>query len=63
MTSHKIIIMEWVLNDNITSAETLVQMMFNSMPKPLKIIFFQKKITAGREINLHRPYRLISTTS
>ena len=34
---------EWVLNDNITSAETLVQMMFNSMPEPLKKIFFQKK--------------------
>ena len=31
---------EWVLNDNITSAETVVQMMFNSMPENLRKIFF-----------------------
>ncbi len=31
---------EWVLNDNITSAETIVQMMFNSMPENLHKIFF-----------------------
>lgn len=31
---------EWVLNDNITSAETVVQMMFNSMPENLHKIFF-----------------------
>ncbi len=31
---------EWVLRDNITSAETLVQMMFNSMPEQLKKIYF-----------------------
>ncbi len=31
---------EWVLNDNITSAETVVRMMFNSMPESLKNIFF-----------------------
>ena len=31
---------EWVLNDNITSAETVVQMMFNSMPENLRQIFF-----------------------
>ncbi len=31
---------EWVLNDNITSAETVVQMMFNSMPENLHQIFF-----------------------
>ncbi len=31
---------EWVLEDNITSAETVVQMMFNSMPESLKQIFF-----------------------
>ena len=31
---------EWVLTDNITSAETLAQMMFNSMPESLKEIFF-----------------------
>ncbi len=29
---------EWVLNDNITSAETIVQMMFNSMPENLRTI-------------------------
>ena len=31
---------EWVLTDNITSAETVVQMMFNSMPENLRNIFF-----------------------
>lgn len=31
---------EWVLNDNITSAETVVQMMFASMPENLQKIFF-----------------------
>lgn len=31
---------EWVLTDNITSAETVVQMMFNSMPEDLRKIFF-----------------------
>ena len=29
---------EWVLNDNITSAETVVQMMFHSMPENMKTI-------------------------
>lgn len=33
---------EWVLTDNITSAETLVQMMFDSMPESLKNIYFGK---------------------
>ncbi len=31
---------EWVLNDNITSAETVVKMMFASMPDSLRNIFF-----------------------
>ena len=31
---------EWVLTDNITSAETVVQMMFHSMPENLRKIFF-----------------------
>lgn len=31
---------EWVLDDNITSAETVVQMMFNSMPENLRTILF-----------------------
>ena len=31
---------EWVLNDNITSAETVVGMMFSSMPERLKEIYF-----------------------
>ena len=31
---------EWVLSDNITSAETVVQMMFNSMPENLRKILF-----------------------
>ncbi len=31
---------EWVLNDNITSAETVVSMMFRSMPEPLRAVLF-----------------------
>ncbi len=31
---------EWVLGDNITSAETVVKMMFNSMPESLQRIYF-----------------------
>ncbi len=31
---------EWVLTDNITSAETVVQMMFHSMPENLRKILF-----------------------
>ena len=31
---------EWVLKDNITSAETVVQMMFQSMPENLRAILF-----------------------
>ncbi len=32
---------EWVLNDNITSAETVVQMMFASMPENMRRIYFE----------------------
>ena len=32
---------EWLLNDNTTSAETVVQMMFASMPEHMKEIFFE----------------------
>jgi hypothetical protein len=32
---------EWVLTDNITSVETVVQMMFKSMPEDLRKIFFR----------------------
>ena len=32
---------EWVLTDNITSAETVVQMMFASMPAVMSQIFFK----------------------
>ena len=31
---------EWLLNDNTTSAETVVQMMFASMPENMKKIYF-----------------------
>ena len=31
---------EWLLNDNITSAETAVAMMFGSMPEKLKRVYF-----------------------
>ena len=33
---------EWLMNDNITPAETIVTMMFNSMPESLKGLFFDK---------------------
>jgi len=32
---------EWLLTDNITPAETVVEMMFQSMPERLRNIFFQ----------------------
>ncbi|HAJ73484.1 MAG TPA: TetR family transcriptional regulator [Lachnospiraceae bacterium] len=32
---------EWVLQDNLTSAETIVRMMFSSMPEILKQVFFR----------------------
>lgn len=31
---------EWLLNDNITPAKTLVKMMFNSMPENMRAIYF-----------------------
>ncbi len=34
---------EWVLTDNVTSAETIVEMMFASMPDSLKKIYFKAK--------------------
>ncbi len=34
---------EWVLKDNLTSAETVVTMMFRSMPPELQEIFFSAK--------------------
>ena len=33
---------EWVLKDNVTSPETIVEMMFQSMPERLRNIFFGK---------------------
>ena len=36
---------EWVLNDNISSAETVVRMMFASMPENLRAVLFE---TASR---------------
>ena len=33
---------EWVLQDNITPAETVVEMMFRSMPENLREIFFDE---------------------
>ncbi len=34
---------EWLMRDNITPAETIVQMMFGSMPQGLKELFFGKE--------------------
>ena len=31
---------EWLMKDNITPAETVVQMMFGSMPESLRRLFF-----------------------
>ena len=31
---------EWLMHDNITPAETIVKMMFDSMPESLKELFF-----------------------
>ena len=33
---------EWLLTDNITPAETVVEMMFNSMPEILRKVYFAK---------------------
>jgi hypothetical protein len=30
---------EWLMNDNITPAETIVEMMFHSMPENMKRIY------------------------
>ena len=35
---------EWLLNDNITPAETVVRMMFDSMPDHLRRILFQLSV-------------------
>lgn len=37
---------EWVLQDNLTSAETIAQMMFSSMPDSLRQIYFGRTTTA-----------------
>lgn len=31
---------EWLLKDNLTPAETIVEMMFNSMPESMRSVFF-----------------------
>ena len=31
---------EWILDDNVTSAETVVEMMFESMPEVMKSVYF-----------------------
>ena len=31
---------EWILNDNVTSAETVIAMMFQSMPESMHQIYF-----------------------
>lgn len=36
---------EWLLKDNITSAETIVSMMFGSMPSELSNLYFKKRST------------------
>jgi len=36
-------VMEWALNDNITPAETVVDLMFHSMPAGLHRLFFEEE--------------------
>ena len=33
---------EWILNDNVTSAETVVSMMFQSMPSCMRRVYFSE---------------------
>jgi len=33
---------EWILEDNVTSAETVISMMFNSMPRCMRDVYFGK---------------------
>ena len=40
---------EWLLNDNTTSAETVVQMMFASMPNDMRNIFFYENRTVSND--------------
>lgn len=40
---------EWILTDNITSAETLVRMMFDSMPDAMKQIYFKDLLHIPRK--------------
>ena len=42
---------EWVLNDNITSAETTVKMMFSSMPENMRNVLFDAAVTEKRPEN------------
>ena len=42
---------EWVLNDNITSAETAVKMMFSSMPENMRNVLFTGAVTQTRPNN------------
>ena len=34
---------EWILTDNVTSADTAVRMMFASMPENLRAVLFDKE--------------------
>ncbi|MBQ3464045.1 MAG: hypothetical protein IJH36_13265, partial [Clostridia bacterium] len=34
---------EWLLRDNTTSAETVVKMMFESMPDVMRLVYFAKE--------------------
>ena len=43
-------IKEWILKDNTTSAETVVTMIFHSMPLELQEIFFLAKLAADEQI-------------
>lgn len=47
---------EWLLTDNITPAETVVEMMFNSMPEILRKIYFSKQKTGPCHLQREAPH-------
>lgn len=43
--------LEWALNDNITSAGTVVKMMFASMPENMRNVLFGGAVSQTRQEN------------
>ena len=51
---------KWVLQDNVTSAETIVEMMFASMPEGMKAILLHPAPHTKADYNGHSPAPLPS---